>query len=83
MNIDALQILHEDNHLLAVCKPAGLLVQGDRSGDESLLDVARAWLKQKYAKPGNVYVGLVHRLDRPEERAWTVAALADAFAATR
>ena len=59
-----LDVLHEDNHLLAVHKPAGLLVQGDRSGDATLLDAAAAYLKQKYAKPGNVYLGLVHRLDR-------------------
>ncbi len=59
-----MRILHEDNHLLAVAKPAGLLVQGDRSGDETLLDQARQYLRIKYAKPGNVYMGLVHRLDR-------------------
>ncbi|MCP4571055.1 MAG: RluA family pseudouridine synthase [bacterium] len=57
-------VIHEDNHLLALGKPAGLLVQGDRSGDPTLLDWARSYLKTKYAKPGNVYVGLVHRLDR-------------------
>ena len=60
-----LTILHEDNHLLAVAKPANLLVQGDRTGDATLLDAVRAYLKHKYAKPGNVYLGLVHRLDRP------------------
>lgn len=60
-----LEILHEDNHCLAVQKPAGLLVQGDLSGDECLLDLARTDLKHRYAKPGNVFVGLVHRLDRP------------------
>lgn len=60
-----LTILLEDNHLLAVVKPANLLVQGDRTGDETLLDAARSYLKRKYAKPGKVYVGLVHRLDRP------------------
>lgn len=59
-----LAIVHEDNHLLVVAKPAGLLVQGDRSGDVCLLDLARDYLKQKYNKPGNVYLGLVHRLDR-------------------
>ncbi len=59
-----LEVLYEDNHLLAVIKPAGLLVQGDRSGDATLLDGARAYLKNKYAKPGQVYLGLVHRLDR-------------------
>jgi len=58
-------ILHEDTHLLAVVKPAGLLVQGDRSGDPTLLDACKAYLKARYDKPGNVYLGLVHRLDRP------------------
>lgn len=58
-------ILYEDNHLLAVVKPVGLLVQGDRTGDKTLLDVCKAYLKEKYQKPGNVYLGLVHRLDRP------------------
>jgi len=57
-------VLFEDNHLLALHKPAGLLVQGDRSGDPTLLDAARDYLREAYAKPGNVYVGLVHRLDR-------------------
>jgi 23S rRNA pseudouridine1911/1915/1917 synthase len=59
-----LEVLYEDNHLLAVLKPAGLLVQGDRSGDATLLDAAGAYLKEKYDKPGKVYLGLVHRLDR-------------------
>ncbi len=65
MDDNDLNVLYEDNHLLAVVKPAGLLVQGDRSGDATLLDSARLYLKEKYGKPGNVYVGLVHRLDRP------------------
>jgi 23S rRNA pseudouridine1911/1915/1917 synthase len=60
-----LDILYEDNHCLAVNKPAGLLTQGDATGDRSLVDLAGAYLKEKYQKPGNVYVGLVHRLDRP------------------
>lgn len=60
-----LEILYEDNHLLGVNKPAGLLVQGDRTGDPTLLEAAKAYLKEKYNKPGNVFVGLVHRLDRP------------------
>ena len=59
-----LHVIYEDNHLLAVDKPAGLLSQGDISGDPSLVDLARAYLKERYHKPGNVYVGLVHRLDR-------------------
>ncbi len=60
-----LHILHEDNHLLVVVKPAGLLAQGDRTGDVSLLDLCKADLKARFGKPGNVYLGLVHRLDRP------------------
>jgi 23S rRNA pseudouridine1911/1915/1917 synthase len=60
-----LDVLYEDNHCLAVNKPAGLLTQGDATGDPNLVDEARAYLKAKYAKPGNVFVGLVHRLDRP------------------
>jgi len=59
-----LEILHEDNHCLAVNKPAGLLSQGDFTGDESLVSLAKVYLKTRYQKPGNVYVGLVHRLDR-------------------
>lgn len=60
-----LDVLLEDNHCLVVNKPAGLLVQGDVTGEPTLLDAARAYLKERYAKPGNVYLGLVHRLDRP------------------
>ncbi len=63
-----MNVLYEDNHLLVVDKPAGLLVQGgdrDTAGaDDHLVARVAAWLKDKYAKPGNVYVGLVHRLDR-------------------
>lgn len=60
-----MEILYEDNHVLAVLKPAGLLVQGDRTGDVTLLELAKAYIKQKFNKPGNVFLGLVHRLDRP------------------
>lgn len=60
-----LDVLFEDNHLLAVNKPAGLPVQGDASGDEHLLDLAAAWLQKKYNKPGLAFIGLIHRLDRP------------------
>jgi 23S rRNA pseudouridine1911/1915/1917 synthase len=60
-----LDVLYEDNHCLAVNKRAGLPSQGDDSRAETLVDVARRYLKQRYCKPGNVYVGLVHRLDRP------------------
>ncbi len=60
-----LDVLYEDNHCLAINKPAGLLAQGDVTGEPSLVDLARDHLRAKYAKPGNVFVGLVHRLDRP------------------
>ena len=59
------EILFMDNHLLVVKKPAGMLVQGDKSGDKTLLDHAKEYLKKRFNKPGNVYLGLVHRLDRP------------------
>lgn len=58
-------VLYEDNHCLAVHKPARMLVAGDRTGDESLLELAKDYLKTRYKKPGAVYLGLVHRLDRP------------------
>lgn len=61
----SLRILYEDNHLLAVDKPAGMPVVPDASGDRSLLDAAKAHLKEKHAKPGEVFLGVVHRLDRP------------------
>lgn len=60
-----LKVLFEDNHLIVVYKPAGMLVQGDHSGDSTLMDEVKYYLKQKYNKPGNVFLGMVHRLDRP------------------
>jgi 23S rRNA pseudouridine1911/1915/1917 synthase len=65
MQITMLKVLYEDNHLIAVLKPAGLLVQGDASGAISLMDIVKDYLKEKYNKPGDVFLGLVHRLDRP------------------
>lgn len=62
MKID---VLYEDNHCLAVNKPAGLLAQADATGDPCLVSWAREYLKERYQKPGKVYIGLVHRLDRP------------------
>jgi len=62
---ESIEVLYEDNHLIAVNKPAGLLVQGDRTGDETLADLVKAYIKTKYKKPGDVYLGIVHRLDRP------------------
>ncbi len=60
-----MNILYEDNHLIAVEKEAGILSQGDSSGDPSLLDLVRDYIKEKYRKPGKVFIGLVHRLDKP------------------
>lgn len=59
------QILFEDNHIIIINKKAGQLVQGDKTGDTSLLDEVKSYIKQKYSKPGNVFAGLVHRIDRP------------------
>ena len=59
------RIIYEDNHLLVVNKPAGLLVQGDKTGDPTILDLYRKYIKEKYSKPGNVYLEAAHRLDRP------------------
>ncbi|MGB0772994.1 MAG: RluA family pseudouridine synthase [Flavobacteriaceae bacterium] len=63
--MSALSVIYEDNHILVVNKTAGLLVQGDKTGDKSLLDLAKKYIKDKYQKPGEVFLGLVHRLDRP------------------
>lgn len=65
MGVKELEILFEDNHVLVVNKPAGLLVHGDETGDITLADLAKDYIKQKYNKPGNVFIGVVHRLDRP------------------
>jgi len=59
------QVIYEDNHLLIVNKAPGILVQGDRTGDVTLLEVLKEYVKEKYNKPGEVFLGLVHRLDRP------------------
>ena len=60
-----LDILYEDNHLIALNKRAGDLVQGDQTGDKPLPDLIKTYLKDKYNKPGNVFCGVIHRLDRP------------------
>lgn len=60
-----LEVLHCDNHLLAVNKPAGVPSVPDDSGDPSLLEIAKQWIKLEYDKPGAVFLGVVHRLDRP------------------
>ena len=59
------RIIYEDNHLIAINKEVGELSQGDKTGDITLIDDVKAYLKEKYSKPGNVYLGLPHRLDRP------------------
>lgn len=60
-----MEVLYEDNHLLAVSKSPGEIVQGDRTGDEPLVETCKAYIKEKYNKPGAVFLGVVHRLDRP------------------
>jgi len=59
------EILYEDNHIIAVNKPAGMLIQGDKTGDTTLPDIVKEYLRVKYNKPGNIFLGVVHRLDRP------------------
>lgn len=60
-----MEVIYEDNHLLAVAKAPGEIVQGDRTGDTPLVEAGKAYLKEKYHKPGAVFLGVVHRLDRP------------------
>ena len=60
-----MEIVYDDNHLIIVNKSAGELVQGDRTGDPTLIDSVKAWIKEKYQKPGNVFLGVTHRIDRP------------------
>ena len=60
-----MEVLYEDNHIIVVNKRPGEIVQGDKTGDEPLSETVKRYLKEKYAKPGNVYLGVAHRLDRP------------------
>ena len=64
-NKNNLQVLHEDNHIIIVNKRVGDIEQGDKTGDKPLSEVVKTYLKEKHNKPGNVYLGVVHRLDRP------------------
>jgi 23S rRNA pseudouridine1911/1915/1917 synthase len=64
-NKDNLQILHEDNHIIVINKRVGDIVQGDKTGDKPLSEVVKEYIKEKYNKPGEVFLGVVHRLDRP------------------
>ena len=65
MATKSIEILYEDNHLIAVNKPSGVLIQGDRTGDEPLADMLKTYIKKAKNKPGDVYLGIIHRLDRP------------------
>lgn len=60
-----LNVVYEDNHLIVINKPAGILVQGDSTGDKPLVDYVKDYIKEKYNKPGAVFLGVVHRIDRP------------------
>lgn len=60
-----MEIIYEDNHIIVVNKKAGEIVQGDKTGDKPLVDLLKEYLKEKYNKPGNVFCGVVHRIDRP------------------
>ena len=64
-NSKNIEILFEDNHIIVINKKTGDLVQGDKTGDAPLSDILKEYIKRKYNKPGNVYLGVVHRLDRP------------------
>lgn len=63
--LEQVEVIYEDNHIIAVNKTCREIVQGDKTGDTPLSDMLKAWLKEKYNKPGNVFVGVTHRLDRP------------------
>lgn len=60
-----MKVIYEDNHVIVVYKESGEIVQGDKTGDLPLSDIVKTYLKEKYQKPGNVFLGVVHRLDRP------------------
>lgn len=63
--MNKLNVIYEDNHIIVVEKPVNIPSQGDKTGDIDMLTIIKEYLKEKYSKPGNVYLGLVHRLDRP------------------
>ena len=63
--MENLNVIYEDNHIIVVEKPVNIPSQGDKTGDIDMLTIIKAYLKEKYNKPGDVYLGLVHRLDRP------------------
>ena len=63
--MESLKVIYEDNHMIVVQKPVNIPSQADKTGDTDMLTIIKQYLKEKYQKPGNVYLGLVHRLDRP------------------
>jgi 23S rRNA pseudouridine1911/1915/1917 synthase len=65
MKNQKLHVLYEDNHLLVINKSSGVLVQGDETGDKPLVEICKEYIKENYGKPGDVFLGVVHRLDRP------------------
>ena len=83
MNMYPMTVLYEDNHLIIVNKSVSEIVQGDKTGDTPLCDTLKAWLKEKYAKPGNVFVGVPHRLDCPVSGAVVFAKTSCGAARTR
>ena len=60
-----MDVLYEDNHIIIINKRAGEIVQGDKTGDNPISEAVKAYIKEKYQKPGNVFLGVTHRLDRP------------------
>jgi 23S rRNA pseudouridine1911/1915/1917 synthase len=64
-NLQGLTVIYEDNHIIAINKPAGALVHGDETGDKTLADAVKQYIKIRYNKPGDVFLGVIHRLDRP------------------
>ena len=63
--MEELKVIYEDNHIIVVQKPVNIPSQGDKTGDIDMLTIIKQYIKEKYNKPGNVYLGLIHRLDRP------------------
>lgn len=63
--MEKLKVIYEDNHIIVVEKPVNIPSQGDKTGDTDMLTIIKQYIKEKYNKPGNVYLGLIHRLDRP------------------
>src|SRR5699024_2140538 len=61
----SMEVIYEDNHLIIVNKNTSEIVQGDKTGDKPLSEIVKEYIKEKYQKPGNVYLGVIHRLDRP------------------